>query len=272
MIFTNEQLIEHLNEERLDLSNTQIIEGILPLLSTLDLSTRQSVLQLLHRISTDRQIETTSKVSILKTLIGDAYLFFNIGSLESTDLLKRAASVQSIAAFVNDEATMALVDDALYEKMSHALLLYIDLEADVRSYVDDWYFVEPIRYAAQAILTLLRDPRFQAEDCKKVFRVLANKIVTSSTLYVGKEQDVLCETFLYLLSIHLDEKMIEDFFIRIPKFIQTQQSKLECKQIYYLKRNVYQFLTIFHVYLYRQNQYHSLLPSVDHCLEKTKWI
>lgn len=269
MTFTNEQLMKHISEETLDLSDSQIIEEVLPLLSTLDWSVRENVLQLLQRISTERQIKTTSKAAVLNQLIGDRYLFFNIGSLQSTDLLKRAATVQTIATFVKDDATMAFIDNELYEKISHALLLYVDLEADVRSYIEDWQFVEPVRYATDAILTLLRDEHFHMEDCKKVFRVLANKIVTSSTLYVGKEQDVLSETFLYLLSIHLDEKMIEDFLVRIPKFIQKQQNKLERKEAYYLKRNVYQFLTIFHVYLYRQNPHHSLLNSVAHCLEKT---
>ncbi|MBM7699571.1 DUF2785 domain-containing protein [Kurthia huakuii] len=253
--------LHHMNDQELS-------EDILPTLATLQQSLRIQLLTLLERFAHNEQVDFARKERVMLELISDDYLFYNQGMLDSKDVYKRAYSMKTLSYFIDAHNNEPFIEDAAYEQLYRAVMLYIQLEEDVRSYGKEGGLVQPVAYAVDALEKLMHDERFPKEQSANLFRVLANKIACSSVLYIGDEKEVLSKAIMNLLKIHLDEKVIEDFFVRVPKFITRQQDKLRSEEQLYLYKNVTGFLYVFHLYVYRKNVHNSLLKSINHCLEK----
>lgn len=250
------------------MNDDELIQQVLPSLETLDQQLRAQLLALLERFATNENINASRKERVILELISDDYLFYNQGILNSNELYKRSYSMKALGFFIDAHNEKPYVDDVAYAAMYRAVMLYIQLEEDVRSYGKEGGLVQPVAYAVDALEKLMDDERFPKEQSANLFRVLANKIACSSVLYIGDEKEVLSKTIMKLLKIHLDEKVIEDFFIRVPKFMTSQNEKLRSDEQLYLYKNVTGFLYVFHLYVYRRNMHNSLLKSIEHCLEK----
>lgn len=250
------------------MNDDELIQQVLPSLETLDQQLRAQLLALLERFATNENINASRKERVILKLIGDDYLFYNQGILNSNELYKRSYSIKALGFFIDAHNEKPYVDDVAYAAMYRAVMLYIQLEEDVRSYGKEGGLVQPVAYAVDALEKLMDDERFPKEQSANLFRVVANKIACSSVLYIGDEKEILSKTIMKLLKIHLDEKVIEDFFIRVPKFITLQNEKLRSGEQLYLYKNVTGFLYVFHLYVYRRNMHNSLLKSIEHCLEK----
>lgn len=267
----NLQRVEELLSQDVTLhrvSDSELINEVLPTLATLNKQLRNQVVTLLTRFAHNDRITPVRKQCVMLALIDDDYLFYNMGKASTEDVYKRSYSIAVLSELLAAHTEAPFLTDDAYDEIYRAVLLYIQLEEDVRSYGKEGGLLQPVAHAAKALRYLLRDARCNDEVAPKIFRMLANKIACSTVLYLGEEQEVLSEVVLELLKIHLDEKVIEDFFVRVPKFMVAQTEKLTGEQHMYLYKNVKSFLYVLHLYIYRKNTHHTLLKSIDHCMKK----
>lgn len=267
----NLQRVEELLSQDVTLhriSDSELIDQVLPTLATLNKRLRQQVVTLLKRFAQNDRITPARKQCVMLALIDDDYLFYNMGKAATEDVYKRSYSIAVLIELLAAHTEAPFLTDEAYDEIYRAVLLYIQLEEDVRSYGKEGGLLQPVAHATKALSHLLRDERFDSSEAPKIFRLLANKIACSRVLYLGEEQEVLSVVVLELLKRNLDEKVIEDFFVRVPKFMAAQAKKLTVEQQMYLYKNVKGFLYVFHVYIYRKNTHHTLLKSIDHCLKK----
>lgn len=271
----NLQRVEELLSQDVTLhrmSDSELIGQVLPTLATLNSDLRQQVVTLLTRFAHHDRITPARKQSIMLALIDDDYLFYNMGKQASEDVYKRSYSMAVLSELLAAHEMAPFLTDDAYDEVYRAVLLYIQLEEDVRSYGKEGGRLQPVAHAVNALEHLLHDERFHEEDTAKIFRMLANKIACHQVLYLGDEQEVLSKTIVQLLKISLDEKVIEDFFVRVPKFVAAQTAKATAEQQMYLHKNITSFLYVFHTFIYRKNTHHTLLKSIDHCLLKLQKI
>lgn len=271
----NLQRVEELLSQDVTLhriSDSELIGHVLPTLATLNSDLRQQVVTLLIRFAHHERITPARKQSIMLALIDDDYLFYNMGKRASDDVYKRSYSMKVLSELLAAHEVAPFLTDDAYEEIYHAVLLYIQLEEDVRSYGKEGGCLQPVAHAVTALEHLSHDARFPRTEGAKIFRMLANKIACYQVLYIGDEQEVLSKMVVQLLKISLDEKVIEDFFVRVPKFATSQMAKISPEQQVYLHKNMTGFLYVFHTFIYRKNPHHTLLKSIDHCLLKLQKI
>lgn len=220
-----------------------------------------------HRIL-DNALTDETLVSLLTKALGDDFLFYEIGDRNTDHVFKRSYSAKLISLILRKDLERSFISRELLEKTQDELLLYLDLEQDLRGFVRDKGFAHSVANATDAIDELVQNPKLVVKHFPAIYQTLVNKALTTVEVYIAGEDEHLLKPIFTMLQIGLPIETVQESFEIIPEFLKKQQRKLEPAKYWILYANCNRFLKSFYYEARESEKWSALQQKAGHCLEK----
>lgn len=225
----------------------------------------QQFCQLIHY---DDQISNDMLIELLNTALGDDYLFYEIGDVGTDNIFKRSFSVLLIALVLGKDSERSFISLALLDKVRNDLLLYLDLEQDLRGFVPEKGWAHSVAHTADAIDELVKNPKLNVHHFPTIYQALINKVFTFADVYVADEDERLLTPIMTMLKLGLSKEIVEDPFDKIPAFLKQQESKIDEAKYWKLYANCKSFLKNFYVSISADEKFLSIQKRIKSCLDE----
>lgn len=221
--------------------------------------------QLIHY---DEQLTDDELVRLLERALSDEYLFYEIGDVDTDHIFKRSFSASLIALLLRKDLERSFISPHLLDKVRDELLLYLDLEQDLRGFVPKKGWAYSVAHVAEAIDELVKSPTLNTQHFPTIYQALVNKAFTSSDIYVAGEEEYLLNPVMTMLKIGLPIEGVEELFQKIPPFLNKQKDKLDEEKYWRLYANCKSFLKSFYIIVSQSKGWTSLQKKINSCLEE----
>lgn len=221
-----------------------------------------------HLILKEALMTNETLVNLLTRALGDEFLFYEIGDVGTDHIFKRSFSVLLIALILKKDLEHSLIPSTLLDRIRNELLLYLDLEQDVRGFVPEKGWAHSIAHTADAIDELVKNPRLNAKYFPVIFQGLINKVFTFTDVYVAGEDERLLKPIMTMLDIGLPVETLDELFEKIPVYIKKQKVKLDEERFSKLYENCRNFLKSFYFYAGIDEKNAILQPKISDCLRQ----
>lgn len=243
-------MMEHIGSPDSELRDKLIYQGFYQLIHDMDLISEEVL------------------VDLLTKALGDKYLFFEIGDVGTDNIFKRSFSVLLIALILGKDLERSFIPLQLLDRARNELLLYLDLEQDLRGFIPEKGWAHSIAHTADAIDELVKNPKMDVKFFPSIFQGLANKSLTFADVYIADEDERLLAPIMTMLEIGLSSEIVEGLFDKIPGFLQSQKKKIDEEKYVKLNANCKSFLKSFYICTGSNEKYIEIQKQISRCLKQ----
>ena len=251
-------------------NQTELIDSMMEHIGSPDSELRD---KLIYRgfsqlIQDENLIPEEKLVDLLTKALGDEYLFYEIGDVGTDHIFKRSFSVLLITLILGKDLEHSFIPLQLLDRTRNELLLYLDLEQDLRGFVSEKGWAHSVAHTADAIDELVKNPKMDVKFFPSIFQGLANKALTFADVYIADEAERLLKPIMVMLEIGIATEIVDDLFDKIPSFLKLQKSKLEEEKYVKLNANCKSFLKSFYVCVGSSEKYIEFQKKISSCLKE----
>lgn len=249
---------------------TELIDSMMEHIGSPDPELRDKLIyQGFSQLIQGEELITEEKlVDLLTTALGDEYLFYEIGDVGTDNIFKRSFSVLLIALILGKDLEKSFIPLQLLDRVRNELLLYLDLEQDLRGFVSEKGWAHSVAHTADAIDELVKNPKVDVEFFPPIFQGLANKALTFADVYIADEEERLLAPIMTMLKIGLSTEIVEELFDKIPAFLKLQKSKIDEEKYVKLNANCKSFLKSFYICVESSEKYIGFQKKISRCLKE----
>ena len=245
-----DSMMEHIGSPDPELRDKLIYQGFSQLIQSEELMTEEKL------------------VDLLTKALGDEYLFYEIGDVGTDNIFKRSFSVLLIALILGKDLEKSFIPLQLLDRVRNELLLYLDLEQDLRGFVSEKGWAHSVAHTADAIDELVKNPKVDVEFFPPIFQGLANKALTFADVYIADEEERLLTPIMTMLKIGLSTEIVEELFDKIPAFLKLQKSKIDEEKYVRLNANCKSFLKSFYICVESSEKCIGFQKRISKCLKE----
>ncbi len=250
-----------------DINQQELIDAMMEYIGSSDTELRENLIyREFSRLIHDDYISDDSLVDLLNKALGDEFLFFEIGDVGTNNIFKRAHSVLLISAILAKDLERSFISLPLLDTVKNELLLYLDLEQDLRGYIPDKGWAYSIALTADAIDELVKNPKLNVQYYPAIYHALVNKVFTYADVYIADEDEHLLKPIMTMLEIGLPYEIVENLSTIVPKFLKQQKDKIDEEKYLKLHANCKSFLKSFYISTGSNEKYNSLQQPIKSCL------
>ncbi|WP_019419899.1 DUF2785 domain-containing protein [Paenibacillus sp. OSY-SE] len=127
--------------------------------------------------------------SLLQISLSDSHLFCGIGETETDTVFTRSFSVLIVplAVYAHKQSNYLTENEISY--MKERLILYVELENDLRGYVTGKGWAHAIAHAADGLNSISTLPSLNHVDLLDILHIIQNKICIDKYLYINEEDE-----------------------------------------------------------------------------------
>ncbi|MBD8070023.1 DUF2785 domain-containing protein [Bacillus sp. PS06] len=204
---------------------------------------------------------------ILGICISDL-LFQGIGESGTDHVFTRAFTTLIIALIIFRDSEDDFLTKDMLNKVKDKLILYMNLEIDLRGYVSKKGWAHSIAHVADAFGQLVHNPKIEQVSYLEILQAIWSKIFISESVYIHDEDERLIMPLLTMLENGLELDHIESLVKEIPKELERQKEQLAEENYWFLLFNCKVFLKSFHFQIKSSSNYVSLKTSIENCLKE----
>ena len=271
-ITLKKQLLDIQNEESTwkDYDQQELLDAMMEHIGSPDPELRDELIyrQFSQIIQYGDQLSDDVLVDLLTKALGDEYLFYEIGDVGTDHIFKRSFSVLLIALILNKDLERSFISLPLLEKVRAELLLYLDLEQDLRGYVPEKGWAHSVAHTADAIDEVVKNPKLKVQYFPAIYQALVNKAFTFADVYVADEDERLLTPIMKMLEIGLPPEIVEELFTIIPSFLKQQKEKIDEEKYWRLYANCKSFLKSFYISTSSNEKWTLIQQRIGRCLDE----
>lgn len=251
-------------------NQTELVDSMMEHIGSPDPELRDKLIyQGFYQLIHDEDLISEEKlVDLLTKALGDEYLFYEMGDVGTDHIFKRSFSVLLISIILGKDLEQSFIPLQLLERAKNELLLYLDLEQDLRGYISEKGWAHSVAHTADAIDELVKNPKINVEFFPSIFKGLANKALTFADVYIADEEERLLAPIMTMLEIGLSTEIVEGLFDKIPAFLQLQKKKIDKEKYVKLNANCKSFLKSFYIIISTNEKWTSIQQKITSCLDK----
>lgn len=192
----------------------------------------------MERWTVEDKLSQKQHRDILFTLIGDEYLFYNVGEVDTTTVFKRSFSALLIALVLYRNRCSPLLSEDEVKLVYEKIIDYFMKEKDVRGYTEDYGWAHSVAHTADVLGELVLCECLDSTYLLKTLNLIIDKISTSTYVYRDNEDERLVNAIIKILDRNLiSQKELEswvDNFAKVnyPKdFINKFHTKINLKNL-----------------------------------------
>ncbi|GEL78223.1 DUF2785 domain-containing protein [Tenuibacillus multivorans] len=191
----------HLNRDKLHL----LTKAMLTHLGSTDSELRDGLIYTQFvQLVLDDLFSDDELIQILETCMGEDFLYDRIGIGESDAVFKRSFSSLLIAVILHKNAENQFLDLKKLIKVADRLLEYLQLEKDIRGYVEGKGWAHSIAHVADTLAELAKQPNLPEVYLEKIFIAINWKMSFDKRLFSADEDERMTITVMNLLSSGLN--------------------------------------------------------------------
>lgn len=166
-------------------------------------------LPFLDTIVYDRLISEGKIIEMLKTLSGDAYLFYNIDEQNSDAVFTRTFSALIIGAIVDENNNKAFLSDEILEELYKKIKLYLTREKDFRGFVTDKGWAHSAAHIADVIGVMAENENISIDKIMDILFSYQDMFVRSDEVFTHNENERIIRAVMNVYSrSDFDEKQL----------------------------------------------------------------
>ena len=250
-----------------DLHETSLLNSMLEHIGSTDSELRDQLIytSFYNLIIEDNQIETELLIELLDTCINEL-MFKGIGEKESDTVFTRTFTTLLIALILGRDNQANFLSKVTIDNIKEKLIRYIDLEEDLRGYIEDKGWAHSVAHVADTFDELVMNPKLDKEDYPEILRVLWSKVLISSSVYIHDEDERLLIPILNMLERGLNVKSIEELLQHLPDELKIQKEQIEKEKYWLLVFNIKAFLKSFYIKINGNPKLLPLQRKIEHSL------
>jgi len=147
---------------------------------------------------------------LFDTVIGDDYLFLNIGEEMTDSVFTRSFSALLVASILAKDAELLILNNDRLQIFFKKIGRYLLLEKDTRGHVQDKGWAHSIAHGADLAAMTIKHPKFDLQHAPLILHAL--KLVTwKGTIFVNDEEERLVNIIEALLDRDYSEEALIEF-------------------------------------------------------------
>lgn len=257
----------HQGEAEEEQNLSEIITAMIEHIGSPDSDLRENLIyQTLSRYIEDNRLSDEMLTDHLKLALSDDYLFYEIGDVGTDHIFKRASAVLLIKWILTKDLERAFLSLPLLDKARNELVLYLDLEQDLRGYIPEKGWACTIAHTADAIDVLVKNPKLDVEQFPSIYEALVNKVFTATIVYVDDEEEHLLAPIVTMLGIGLSIETVSGLSQKVPVFLELQKEKMEEGKYVRLYKNSKNFLKSMYIATEEKEEWLPIHSNINVCL------
>ncbi|MFJ7744743.1 DUF2785 domain-containing protein [Peribacillus sp. NPDC097295] len=210
-------------------------------------------------------LEHALLVDLLDTCLNDL-LFLGIGEKGTDSVFTRAFTTLLMALILYKDNKDDFLTKSKVMEIKEKLILYINLEQDLRGYVSEKGWAHSVAHVADTFNELIESPKVDQESYPDILHALWSKVFISDSVYVHGEDERLIVPIKEMLERGLDQKEIIALIQHIPVELNIQKDQLDPEEYWFLVFNCKTFLKSLHIKINGIPQFVSLQKRIEACL------
>ncbi|MFJ8516231.1 DUF2785 domain-containing protein [Lysinibacillus xylanilyticus] len=151
---------------------------------------------------------------LFDTVIGDDFLYLNIGEESTDSVFTRSFSALLAASILAKDAELLVLNDERLQVFFQKIGRYLLLEKDTRGHVHDKGWAHSIAHGADLAAVTIKHPKFDLQHAPLILHAL--KLVTwKDTVFVNDEEERLINIIEALLARDYSEEALIEFIEQV---------------------------------------------------------
>jgi hypothetical protein len=151
---------------------------------------------------------------LFDTVIGDDFLYLNIGEESTDSVFTRSFSALLAASILAKDAELLVLNDERLQVFFQKIGRYLLLEKDTRGHVHDKGWAHSIAHGADLAAVTIKHPKFDLQNAPLILHAL--KLVTwKDTVFVNDEEERLINIIEALLARDYSEEALIEFIEQV---------------------------------------------------------
>ncbi|CAG9615061.1 hypothetical protein BACCIP111899_04297 [Bacillus rhizoplanae] len=194
-----------------------------------------------HLISRDYFLEAQLEKLLMLTL-EEKYLYYGITSDNANSVFTRSFTTLLIALILcADNKTNFLTQETIVT-VKEKLVDYMNMEIDLRGYVQPYGWAHSIAHASDAFDALIHNPKLAPQYYEELAHCLLNKIFVYSIVYHFDEDERIITPLLSMVSLGFSQKQLFDTIRAKLNLLPLYKTRLPINEYCNLCSNVKTFL------------------------------
>lgn len=147
---------------------------------------------------------------LLNTILGEDYIFYNIGSEDDDSVLKRSFSILLVDPILMRHSKNEFLNKEMILRTKDCLIRYFEEEKDLRDYDKEKGWIHTTAHAADGLYALIRCKETTEDICRDVMTTIENKMLEGKEVF-RSEEDERIVTVIYQGII--SKKLLSDQYI-----------------------------------------------------------
>ncbi|MED3553686.1 DUF2785 domain-containing protein [Cytobacillus praedii] len=242
--------------QKSDIDMDSLIEKMLGSIGSIDSELRD---KLIYNTFGKLIMEDFLTVKQMHHIIDICYknLFFDIGQKASNTVFTRSFSALVIALIIEKDREKRFLSDDIILKLINGSIEYLNLETDIRGYVEEKGWAHSIAHGADLLSETIRHPLFNTKfsyKCLETIKHCLFKESTDDTPYVDDEEERLIFAVEALMEKGITSNEIESWVVELSNELNELLENEGYSLNFFRKRsNVVNFLRGFYFRLLYKN-------------------
>ncbi len=142
---------------------------------------------------------------LLKISLDESHLFYKIGEIDSDSVFTRTFSLLIIplVLYVDNNTNFLTKDETI--DIKDKVIKYLDLEKDIRGYVDGKGWAHSTAHAADALDDIAKSRYINYDELLEILGAIKTKVCINNYTYINKEDDRMATAIKSVISRNLIE-------------------------------------------------------------------
>ncbi len=217
------------------------------------------------QLSLDNQIEHELYIELADYCISDAFLFHGIGECGTDTVFTRSFTTLLLAIILYKDNEMDFLPQTMVDKIKDHMILYMDMEKDIRGYVPKKGWAHSIAHAADVFDELAKSQKIRQESALNLLESLWKKIYIHQSVYVHDEEERIITAIIQFVHKGLITE-VSALIRSMPSRLHELKEQLEEENYWFLYANCKGFLKSFHYTIGKSEDMLALQEEIDRCI------
>lgn len=189
---------------------------------------------------------------LLHIILDDQHLFYGIGETDTDSVFTRAFSVLVIPLILIAHKNRPFLQKQDVHQLNETVVEYVELEKDLRGYVDAKGWAHAVAHAADALDDLAQCQELGKSDLQRILDAIRAKVTVTQTTYIHSEDERMVTAVMSVLDRNVLTNEEIDLWIKSFSDLLVTNSYLDA---YAQKINVKHFFRSLYFRLHEQGKH-----------------
>ena len=200
------------------------------------------IYQMFCRLVLENKLKNNLLSELLESCLNDQFLFKGIGENDTDTVFTRSFTTLLIALILYQDNRNDFLTESKMEEIKDKLIIYVNLEKDVRGYVKDKGWAHSIAHMSDAFDELVKSKKINQSSYPEIIKAIWKKIYHSESVYIHDEEERMIVPIVQMIENGLKKEMLESLIKNMRNELDKYKNELVEENYWFLVANCKKFL------------------------------